>query len=379
MEVSEKDLEFCTYCPKLCRHTCPVSNSLGKETLIPQAKMELYNMLRRNAVSWELDYILPLYGCTGCGLCKIYCEHNIDVAETLQMGRYTAERRRLVHPKLTRLHEQFRKRNQTLISKMHKEFSAYLFAEEAQVGFFPGCDTIDSSIHDIRDALTIFDSLDMNFVRLTDSPYVCAGYPLWAGGNIDAARFVAEEMTRTLRRFNTVVVGCAACTWLLRVKLPAEGFHHNTEILHLSEYLYLHADRLSVKRTKPAAFYHDPCYLGRYLKVFEPPRRLISRCVDSLKEFFYHMEEGECCGGGGLVPHTFPEASITQARKRLSEALHFETPLVVTSCPTCKRTFQKADMPVQVMDLVNLIAWAIRDPHRKALQSEGRSAEGSDE
>jgi heterodisulfide reductase subunit D len=175
-------------------------------------------------------------------------------------------------------------------------------------------------------------------------------------------------MVRSLRRFATVVVGCPACTWLLREKLPAEGLEHNTEVLHISEFLYVHAERLDIRHTREAAFYHDPCYLGRYLGIFEPPRRLVSRCVQSVKEFFYTGEEAECCGGGGLVPQTFPEAAMGQARRRLREAQLFEVPLVVTACPTCRRTLAKAgEDRVEVMDLVNLLAWAIRDPDRPAL------------
>jgi Fe-S oxidoreductase len=367
MERYVKELEYCTYCPKMCRHSCPVAQALGRETLTPQSKMELLNMLQRTAVPWELDYILPLYACTTCQLCTQYCRHDIDVATVLQSGRVAAEPRRLVHPRLRRLQEEFRQRSDRLLAKLHQEYSAHLFAEEARVGFFPGCDAIDTSIGDIRDALSVFDSLDLNFVRLIDAPHACAGYPLWAAGCNDAARFVAADMIKCIRRFATVVVGCAACTWLLREKLPAEGFEHNTEVLHISEFLYVHAERLDIRNTRPAAFYHDPCYLGRYLGIYEPPRRLVTRCVDSLREFFYTGEEAECCGGGGLVPLTYPEAAMGQARRRLEEAQLFDVPLVVTACPTCKRTFNAAKTEVEVLDLVNLLAWSIRDPDRAAL------------
>ena len=107
---------------------------------------------------------------------------------------------------------------------------------------------------------------------------------------------------------------------------------------------------------------------NRFLGVFDPPRRLISRCVRSLREFFYNREDGECCGGGGLVPHTFPEATAGQARRRLEEAALFDVPLVVTACPSCRRTLAgRCQDPVEVVDLINLIAWAIQDPDRRRL------------
>ena len=372
MQRYARELEYCTYCPKMCRHVCPVAGATGRETLTPQSKMELMNMLRRTAVPWERDYIDPMYGCTTCQLCKQFCEHGTDVATVLQAGRAEAERRRLAHPGVARLQESFRARSERLTQKLRAEYASHLFSEEAQVGYFPGCDAIDTSIGDIRDALSVFDSLDLNFIRLADTPFMCAGSPLWAAGCLDAARFVAADMVKAVRRFATLVVGCPACTWLLREKLPAEGFEHNTEILHISEYLYVHAERLDIRNTHPSAFYHDPCYLGRYLGVYEPPRRLVARCVDNLKEFFYTGEEAECCGGGGLVPITSPEVAAGQARRRLAEAELFGSSLVVTACPTCRRTLCAAapSPDFQVLDLLNLLSWAIRDPDRPRLSSD---------
>jgi Fe-S oxidoreductase len=369
MERYARELEYCTYCPKMCRHSCPVSNAVGSETLIPQAKMQLMNMLRRNAVPWERDYTIPLHGCTACRLCTEFCVHGNQPAQTLERGRVWAAARRLTHPKLALLPERFRARGERLLDKLHHEFSTHLFAEEAQVAFFPGCDAIDEACDDIRAAFAVFDSLGLNFVRLMAAPHACAGYPLWVAGHHDAARFVAEDMLRALERYATVVVGCPACAHLLRERLPAEGFAHSTEVLHLSEFLYVHAERLDIQQRKPAAFFHDPCYLGRYLGVYDPPRRLVARCVDAVREFFYSREEGECCGGGALVPHTFSHVAAAQAGRRLAEAELFGVPLVVTACPTCKRTLARSTHAsrVQVVDLAALIAWALAGPERPEL------------
>ena len=367
MERFVKELEYCTYCPKMCRHVCPVSNALGNESLIPQAKMELFNMLRRRAVPWELDYVLPMYGCTGCGLCTKFCVHEVDVASALMAGRAEGELLGLRHPSLERLSEDFRSRNALLQEKLHSEFSSHLFAEEAQVGFMPGAEAIDHDIDSVRAAFTVFDSLNLNFIRLVEGPLVWSGAHFWTAGQVDAARFMAQDIIKTLKRFKTLITSCPTCAWLLREKLPAEGFHHETEVLHITEYLYVHTERLDIRRTRPAAFYQDPCHLGRHLGAYDPPRKLLSRCVDSMHEFFYSREEAECCGGGGLIPTTFPAAAEGQAQRRLAEAEHFDVPLVVTACATCRQTFEQANTGVEVMDLISLLAWSLHDPDRAAL------------
>ncbi|MCC6749764.1 MAG: (Fe-S)-binding protein [Deltaproteobacteria bacterium] len=353
-----RELEYCTYCPKLCRHACPVATSLGSETLVPQAKMELLNLMRRNAIPWTTDHALPLYGCTGCGLCREYCEHDNDVATALFFGRAVARDRGLEHPAVERLPERFRTRNEALRARLHALVPPQRLAKEARVGFLPACDSVDSSPGDVASALDLFDRLDLGFVRVVDTPVICAGYPLWAAGHVEAGRFVAEELLRRLRGFNTVVLGCPACVHLLRVRLPGEGLEHNVEVLHLSEYLALHLPRVEVKRRQPSAYYHDPCYLGRHLGVYDQPRALVARCVESPREFLHARELAECCGGGGLVPLTYPEVAREQARRRLAEPELLAVPRVVTSCGTCKRTLEAAGTGVEIWDLARLLDWA---------------------
>lgn len=364
IEDHVRDLEYCTFCPKLCRHVCPVSTAVGNEALIPQAKMQLLNMLRRNAIGWQLDHAAPLFACTGCQRCMEHCHHDVDVASALWHGRAAARERGVEHAALDRFPERFRERTEALRLALHQSPLAPRISSEARVGFLPAFDTLDAFISDIEDAFFVFDTLGMDYVRLTDGPPLCGGYQLLAAGYPDAALLAGEEMVRAIRRYATVVVGSPACVYLLRDELPRRGIEHNTEVLHLSEFLAPHAERLPIQRRRFAAYYHDPCYLGRYLQVYDAPRRLLSRCVDSPREFFHHREKADCCGGGGLVPQTYPKAAASQATRRLQEAELFSVDLVVSACPTCKRTLSAAESPVEVLDLINLLAWALKPAER---------------
>ena len=68
-----------------------------------------------------------------------------------------------------------------------------------------------------------------------------------------------------------------------------------------------------------AAFYQDPCYLGRWLGVYDAPRRLAGKAVDELREFSRARNESECSGGGGLLPATMPATARAIAEHRLAE------------------------------------------------------------
>ncbi|MFH1130889.1 MAG: (Fe-S)-binding protein, partial [Pseudomonadota bacterium] len=304
-----QELEYCTYCPKLCRHSCPVSNATGSETVIPQTKMELFCMLQRGTIDWNVDYAKPLYACTACRLCQQYCLHNNDVATVLLEGRAMAEEMGVGHPFFERFPEKFRSQNENLRAKLQRELPPESMASEARYGYLPGTDAVESSFEDILDALEVFESLELPFVKVIDAPLVSSGYELWASGHRDAAHLAAKDMVRRISRFATVITGSAACTYYLREFLPKNKFAHNTEIFHISEFLGIHADRLNIQRRRKAAYFHDPCYLGRYLGVYDPPRRLLARCVNSPREFFHSREQSECCGAGTLLSHYLPEVA----------------------------------------------------------------------
>src|SRR4051812_47850638 len=104
----ETSLTYCNFCPKLCRHTCPVSNETAIETLVPQNKMAQMQRLRRGDVERDELNTVPLYGCLGCGACTAFCLHGNEVGPILFRGRDEAEREGRGHPKLHDLPQRFR-------------------------------------------------------------------------------------------------------------------------------------------------------------------------------------------------------------------------------------------------------------------------------
>ena len=49
-----RQLDYCTFCPKMCRHACPVSTASGRETYIPQVKMDRLKGAKYGPVGWDL-------------------------------------------------------------------------------------------------------------------------------------------------------------------------------------------------------------------------------------------------------------------------------------------------------------------------------------
>ena len=118
-------------------------------------------------------------------------------------------------------------------------------------------------------------------------------------------------------------------------------------------------ERLPVKQRREPTFYHDPCHLGRWMGVYEPPRRLLRKTMDDVREFSRSRNQSECSGGGGLLPATMPEAADAIASARLTEVKQAGASTVVSSCPTCTRRLNRDG--VQALDLIEVLAQAVAD------------------
>ena len=98
------------------------------------------------------------------------------------------------------------------------------------------------------------------------------------------------------------------------------------QVSHYSQVLARLIDERKIQLKRPRAgraTYHDPCYLGRYNRVFDAPRKLIQRAGLELIEMPRNRANSFCCGaGGGQIWKTNPVVSGTnggQMEERPSE------------------------------------------------------------
>jgi Fe-S oxidoreductase len=349
----------CTYCPKLCRHTCPVGNAEARESVITQSKMMMGDLMRRRVVQCRADYASVYYHCAGCGHCTEFCLHDVPVTPALFAARAAAVAKGAAPPSMQSYPEVFYRRNDDLVHRLHRLVDEHYFVEEAQVAYMPGCDLIEYCPEDVRHTLTVLEAAGVDYVALMEGDLVCGGYPLWAAGHPAEFRHVATEQARRLAGYKKVVCACPSCVYAMRALYPAMGVEVAAEVLHVTEFLDTFAHRIPVKKSFPAAFYHDPCYLGRFLGIYDPPRRLASLALEQVIEFSWNRESSYCCGAGGLLPVTVPEAAAHIAHDRLEEVYHSEISMVITACASCVHNLQKNAPALEVLDVMALLARAL--------------------
>ncbi|SIR63490.1 (Fe-S)-binding protein [Williamsia sterculiae] len=182
----------------------------------------------------------------------------------------------------------------------------------------------------------------------------CTGDSARRAGNEFLFQMLAQQNIETFdelfatapQQRKKIVVTCAHCLNALRNEYPQLGADY--EVVHHTQLL----NRLvREKRLIPVAplnegvTYHDPCYLGRHNKVYEPPRDLMDASGSQLTEMPRHNTRSMCCGAGGA--RMWMEESIGKRINldRVDEALSTletaakpegETQKIATGCPFCR-------------------------------------------
>src|SRR5579875_215965 len=152
----------------------------------------------------------------------------------------------------------------------------------------------------------------------------------------------------------------------LRNEYPAYGL--SVPVLHYSEVLadLLESKLLPVRPLEVRLTYHDPCYLGRYNRVTEAPRRVISALGCELVEMPRNRDNTFCCGaGGGRI--WMDDSFLTErpSENRIKEAATLGVERFVVACPKDFAMYSDAakttghDATLKVVDLVQLVEEAM--------------------
>jgi Fe-S oxidoreductase len=168
----------------------------------------------------------------------------------------------------------------------------------------------------------------------------CTGDPARRMGNeyLFTERATGNIETLGKYQFQKILVTCPHCLNSLGNDYRALGgeytvVHHSALLAEL-----LAAGRVPLDLTagvEDLVTFHDPCYLGRYARQYEPPREVLSRLGVKTAEMANSREKGFCCGAGG--GRVFLEETIgTRVNvARTEQALATGAKTVAVGCPFC--------------------------------------------
>jgi len=355
---TERDTEYCSYCPKMCRFSCPAAEAENRETVTPWGMMRLLEFVRDGSVEPSDEVAETFYHCMGCRRCQEWCLHDNDVPSALWEGRARMRELGYVPEELEGFCETFREHRAPRgdlpeLGEVHGYATDEIFDQRSTVVYFPDCETRYDSPRDVLRAgllLEIFHGSEVALYtrrerRSGESGFGCCGFPLLAAGDEEGYERHRRELNAAVTDADVVVTECAAMAALYR-EGTSWGRSGEIELEHAIEFL---ADRVDFVDPRESvdlgdSLLHDSCFAGRQLELYEETRELLGGlCEEPPGEFDVAREEAPCCGGPSHYHLVAPEASERLAADRLEELERDGGDRVVCSAATCEKAFDRIE------------------------------------
>lgn len=314
-----------------------------------------------------------LWRCTTCKACESRCPRDVPIVEALKGLRGLDWRKRQVDPilesTLWSVYENYNPYSQPRLER-HR-WSGDLpvrhlcEGQHTSVLFFVGCESAyDRRLQALpRSISSLLNAAKVDWATL-GSREQCCGDIVTNMGDRDYFDHHATAHVKVLEdtKASTIVTASPHCV----ESLKAYPWEKGPEVVHITDYLYMLLDdkKLEFKGNGvSSATYHDPCYLGRFNGVYEPPRGLLEAAGIKLMEMEHIKRDSLCCGGGGgrIFQDSVPGERFSEPR--VQEAAATEAEVMATACPYCIQMFEDSSRThapgLVVKDVTELLAQAL--------------------
>lgn len=185
-------------------------------------------------------------------------------------------------------------------------------------------------------------------------------------GNEMLFQMMAQENVETLNGYNVkkIITACPHCLNTLKHEYPQMGGHF--EVVHHTELVtdLVKSGKIRLDSSFDQSLtYHDPCYLGRYNRIYEEPRFLLNSVTSNkVAELDRHGAESFCCGAGG--GRMWMEETIGKRIniERAEEIIGKSVSNAAVACPFCLTMLEDGmkelgrDEDVKIRDIAELVA-----------------------
>jgi Fe-S oxidoreductase/nitrate reductase gamma subunit len=220
--------------------------------------------------------------------------------------------------------------------------------EQAEYLYWVGCaPSYDERSKKVARALVqLMQQAGVDFAILGDEE-TCNGDPARRMGEELLYQTQVQTNVETMQqyKFKKIVTTCPHCFNTIKNEYPQFG--GNYEVVHHTELLdnLVKAGKLKpVSPVNEKVVYHDPCYLGRYNEVFDPPREILQQIpgLELVEAPERNRERAMCCGGGGgnVWLEGWGKEGINVIR--LHQLTEEKPATLAMSCPFCMVMFEDA-------------------------------------
>ena len=349
----EKEMLTCTFCG-FCKSVCPYFEDNQWDPSVARGKVILAYGLARQEIPADDSVVQRLYQCTTCKDCERRCPSNIRVVDIVEAARADLVEAGCVLPAHKKVIENIRKTKNPYGETTTVDFGVPI--KKAEIGYFVGCTARYRQPEIARHTISLLRKLNVDFTLVNE---VCCGSTLQRIGakEKDYVRLMKANVDAVKKLgVKKLLFTCAGCLRMFKEQYPKY-----VEVPFETEHLvqFLARQNLRLKPFPKRITYHDPCHLGRHLKIYDEPRKVLSMIPEAkFVELAENKETARCCGGGGGVRSADPQAAQRIASRRVRSASEIAD-VMVSSCPFCVSNLRFGNeiikVDIEIKDIAELV------------------------
>jgi len=167
----------------------------------------------------------------------------------------------------------------------------------------------------------------------------CCGDSAMRGGNEYLYQTLAQMNIEAMNGYGVKKIICTCPHGYNALKKDYPHFGGNYEVYHHTEILadLIAKGKIRMKESVSGTFtYHDSCFLGRYNKIYEEPRKVLG-AVPGMKlvEMSRNHEKSFCCGAGGARMWMEEDIGERINDVRTDQAIEAKADTIAVGCPFC--------------------------------------------
>lgn len=376
-EDIDNELLACIFCG-FCRLGCPTFSVTHRESRNARGRNALAFNFLNGTIEPSKELAEAIYSCTTCQACTYFCPAQVKVDEIMEGLRrklytagYTPEPVLGVRDNIFKTGNVYASAKDDRIdiypSDLKKKIQDGTLKEKAETLLFMGCVPSYLDMKMIPSLIKPLDKAGVDYTSLATEEG-CCGFPLFLMG-ADEFESHAEKVIERIRATGAkeLLTPCAGCYKTFKKIYPEIG-DLGLEVYHSVHYLEKLINEGKIKFREDLGkkvTYHDPCDLGRALKVFEEPRNVLKAIPGlELVEMARNRLQARCCGGGGGVLASDPDLAVKMAAERVRDALAVGAEIIVSGCSACKDNLRKGARAIpkeergkiKIMDITEIVA-----------------------
>lgn len=345
---------YCKFTSDYADFNCPSYRRFCFDTYSTGGRLWLVYAWLKNEVEWSEHLAEILYSCTTCKNCVERCPMGFadDIVDWIVGARSDMVERGKIPPRVARFFEAVHGYGNPL-KLLRSDRGAWadgtkIYEPDDEYLLYIGCiGSYDENGQRMAKSLAeVLRAAGTSFGILGNNEE-CCGNEIYMLGEMGLFQTLVEKNSEKFKELGVKKIVTLSPHAYNIMKNNYPEFGASFETLHYTQLLHdlIKKSKINFSTNKAKVTYQDPCFLGRYNKIYDEPRQILQSIPGiELVEMERNREDSFCCGGGSgnFVMDLLAGGEDSPARVRVREAYETGADTLAIACPSCMAMFTDA-------------------------------------